>query len=233
MTTRNIVKADAVILLSGGLDSSVLLRLLRRERPSARLYAISFLYGQKHKRELACARWQAQAASVAEHQTPDIRDFGAALANDSALTDCIRPIPSLAELAQQDLDQPPTYVPHRNLVLLSMAAAYAESRGCAEVCYGAQRQEQYGYWDCTPDFVKHLNQVLALNRRTPVHVYAPFTGLRKADVLKIGLEVGVDFSHTWSCYRGNERACGVCPACMERLAAFREIGVADSLPYDD
>jgi 7-cyano-7-deazaguanine synthase len=222
---------DAVVLLSGGVDSSTLLRVLRRERPDARLFAVSFFYGQKHARELACARWQAGAAGVAEHQVVDLAVFGAALAGPSALTDPARPVPDLEALAPAERDQPPTYVPHRNLILLSLASAYAESRGCDDVCYGAQRQDQYGYWDCTPEFVERLNRVLALNRRRPVRVLAPLAGLGKAEVVRLGLEAGVDFSRTWTCYRGADLACRACPSCVERLAAFQAVGVADPLPY--
>ncbi len=141
------------------------------------------------------------------------------------------PVPALAELAPAQLDQPPTYVPHRNLVLLALAAAYAEARGITEVFYAAQRQDFYGYWDCTEDFLRRTNDLLALNRRAPVTVRAPFAALDKSAVLQIGLQSGVDYSHTWTCYRGGAQACGICPACVERLAAFRAAGAADPLAY--
>ncbi len=220
-----------VVLLSGGMDSSVLLRVLRNRIPDTRLFALSFFYGQKHARELACAGWQASDANVAEHHVVDISVFGAIFSGHSALTDPFVPVPNMDEISFSQREQPVTYVPHRNLVLLSLAAAYAESRECTDVYYGAQRQDRYGYWDCTPEFIEKINRLLALNRNRPVQIRAPFAEMSKIEVLKAGLERRMDFSHTWTCYRGAELACGVCPACVERLAAFDALGIDDPLPY--
>jgi len=129
------------------------------------------------------------------------------------------------------LTQPPTYVPNRNMMLLSMAVAYAEAHRIRNVFYGAQAQDEYGYWDCTSDFVDRINGVLELNRRDRVTVHAPFVGMRKAETVRLGLRLGVDFSHTWSCYRGGERACGTCPTCVERLHAFAAVGADDPIAY--
>ena len=116
-------------------------------------------------------------------------------------------------------------------MLLSMAAAYAEAHHVSEVYYGAQAQDEYGYWDCTPAFLEHINQVLALNRKAHVTVRAPFVGFSKAETLKRGQELNVDFAQTWSCYRGGEAACGTCPTCVERLNAFAANHLRDPLPY--
>jgi len=97
------------------------------------------------------------------------------------------------------------------------------------VFYGAQAQDEYGYWDCTSEFVRRINHVLALNRATPVTVHAPFVMLKKAETVKLGIELGVDFSRTWSCYRGGEKPCGVCPTCVERANAFAAAGAPDPL----
>ncbi|HNR36682.1 MAG TPA: 7-cyano-7-deazaguanine synthase, partial [Candidatus Hydrogenedentes bacterium] len=91
--------------------------------------------------------------------------------------------------------------------------------------------DEYGYWDCTPDFVRRLNRVLALNRRNRVWIHAPFAEMRKSEIIRLGLDLGVDFAHTWSCYRGGECACGTCPTCVERLNAFAATGVVDPVPY--
>jgi 7-cyano-7-deazaguanine synthase len=115
------------------------------------------------------------------------------------------------------------------MMLLSVAAAYAEARGVSCLYYGAQTQDRYGYWDCTPEFLEKVNQVLSLNRRNPVTVKAPFVAWRKADEIRLGLELGVDYAHTWTCYRGEAEPCRVCPACMERAAAFLEAGSPDPL----
>ncbi|HOV73351.1 MAG TPA: 7-cyano-7-deazaguanine synthase QueC [Candidatus Hydrogenedentes bacterium] len=220
----------AVVLLSGGADSTVLLCHAGRHLGHAPLHAISFRYGQRHARELACAAHQAERAG-ALHTVLDISFMGALLREGSALVAGGAAVPSLADLAAEDLEQPPTYVPNRNMMLLAMAAAYAEARGICDVYYGAQAQDEYGYWDCTPDFVRRLNRVLALNRRNRVWIHAPFAEMRKSEIIRLGLDLGVDFAHTWSCYRGGECACGTCPTCVERLNAFAATGVVDPVPY--
>jgi 7-cyano-7-deazaguanine synthase len=117
------------------------------------------------------------------------------------------------------------------MIFLALAAAYAESHDASEVFYGAQKADLYGYWDTTPQFLAQLNQVYQLNRRTPITIQAPFVQKSKAEILRIGLELGVDYSRTWSCYRGEATACGTCPTCAERLAAFAELNLTDPIPY--
>ena len=219
----------AVILLSGGLDSTTLLHYVIRRLGAGDVCALTFLYGQKHGRELEAARWQARAAGVREHRVVDLSFFGDLIRGASALTDPALPVVPLAELSAADRTQPPTYVPNRNMILLSLAAACAEARGIRAVFYGAQTQDRYGYWDCTAEFLERLNAALALNRKDAVTIHAPFIGMRKAEELKIGFELGVDYAHTWTCYRGGEAPCGVCPSCEERAGAFREAGARDPL----
>ena len=213
----------AMVLLSGGVDSTTLLHVVKHQLDVPEIVAVSFLYAQKHERELAMARHQAAIVGVAEHRELDLSILGAVTANRSALTGDVVPMPNLEELTERQRSQPPTYVPHRNLLFLSLAAATAEGLGMQDVYYGAQAQDEYGYWDCTTAFVEQLN------RDRPVTVHAPFVDMSKADVLKIGLALGVDYSHTWTCYRGGERPCGTCPSCKERAAAFATVGVADPL----
>lgn len=219
----------AVVLLSGGLDSSTLLHYVVRRLGAGEVHALSFLYGQKHRRELESAAWQAKAAGVRAHDVVDMGFFGGLIPGGSALTDPAVAVPELAELDAAALTQPPTYVPNRNMMLLSVAAAYAEARGIRDVFYGAQTQDSYGYWDCTPAFVERINAVLALNHRPPVTVHAPFVRMRKAEEIALGLELGVDYAHTWTCYRGEAAPCGECPSCVERIAAFKELGIPDPL----
>lgn len=222
--------SPAVVLLSGGLDSTVLLHYVAKRLKRTPVFALSFRYGQKHDRELAMARWQAsQLPEVAEHIELDIGFFQELVGGSAALVHGGPEIPDLSALRDGERDQPPTYVPNRNMVLLALAASCAEGRGCEDVYYGAQAQDEYGYWDCTPDFVKALNQVLALNRRDAVQILAPFAHRRKADGVRLGIELGVDFAHTWSCYRGGAFPCETCPTCVERHHAFAEVGVADPL----
>lgn len=219
----------AVVLLSGGLDSSTLLHYVIKRLWAGEVYALSFIYGQKHQCELQAAAWQAQAAGVKAHDVVDMSFFSALIPGGSALTDERQAVPRLADLAAAELSQPPTYVPNRNMMLLSLAAAYAEARGVTSLFYGAQTQDSYGYWDCTPEFLEKINAVLGLNRRNPVTVVAPFVNLRKADEIRLGLTLGVDYAHTWTCYRGGVTPCGECPSCVERADAFREVGIADPL----
>ena len=219
----------AVVLLSGGLDSSTLLRLAISREGCAPVYALTVQYGQKHARELDCATRQAKAMAVQEHRVLDLSCYGDLAGGVSALTGASMPVPDLRDMAESEKDQPSTYVPNRNMIMLSLAAAYAEARNCSRVYYGAQQQDRYGYWDCTPEFVGRINALLALNRRNPVEVRAPFVGLRKSEVLRLGLELGLDPAQTWTCYRGGELPCGTCPSCVERQGAFRELGRVDPL----
>lgn len=218
-----------VVLLSGGIDSTTLLHAVAAEHGGDALHALSFRYGQKHVRELACAQVQAARVGVAHHAVIDLAALGAVAACRSALTDAGTDVPELDAIAASDRDQPPTYVPNRNMMLLSVAAAYAESHAGTEVYYGAQLQDEYGYWDCTAEFLARFNATLALNRRGAVHVHAPFVGLRKAEIVRRGMAFGVDYGETWTCYRGGDAPCAVCPSCVERQAAFAEAGATDPL----
>ena len=159
----------AVILLSGGMDSATLLYHVRKTLKYGRIYAITFAYRQKHRRELDCAAWQARAACVDEHIVVDLSFFRRLIAGSSILTDPKAKIPDLSAIKPSQRDQPPTYVPHRNLLFLTLAAAYAEAKGVREIYYGAQRQDSYGYWDCTPGFLKRLNRVLVISQTVEVH----------------------------------------------------------------
>lgn len=219
----------AVVLLSGGLDSTTLVHHVRRDLLRTPVYALSVHYGQRHSRELDCARVQADAAGVAEHRVVDLSGVAALVREGTTLVEGGGDVPDLSALSPSQLDQPPTYVPNRNMVLLAVAAAYAEAKGADELYYGAQAMDAYGYWDCTPDFVSRLNAVFALNRRSPVGVLAPFASLRKSETLRIGMRLGVDYAHTWSCYRGAATPCLTCPTCVERRSAFAEVGVEDPL----
>lgn len=218
-----------VVLLSGGLDSTVLLHHVARQHGAANIHALSFNYGQRHSRELECARWQAAQLGCASHRVLDISFIGEVLQGGTALVSSGAEVPDLAALAPEDLTQPPTYVPNRNMMLLSIAAAYAEAHQARDVYYGAQAQDEYGYWDCTRDFLTRINAVLALNRRDAVTIHAPFVDMKKAGIVSLGRDLKVDFAQTWSCYRGGERACGTCPTCVERQKAFAEAGADDAL----
>ena len=222
---------DAVVLLSGGADSTTLLHLVVKQlHPDSTIHALSMHYGQKHSKELQCARWQAQAlAPWVHHEEMDLYYLKRKLAKGSALVRGGADVPDLSALTDAQRKHPPTYVPNRNMMLLSMAVAYAEAQGVRSVYYGAQAQDEYGYWDCTVEFLARMNAVLQLNRATPVTIHAPFVACSKAEVVMMGAKLGVDYAHTWSCYKGTPKPCGTCPTCVERTTAFRTVGLQDPL----
>lgn len=226
------LSGPALVLLSGGMDSTTLLHYVVKTLRRAPVRVLSYNYGQRHSKELDCARRQAAILGVTDHRVVDLSFLAEVLRGVTALVPGGPPVPDLEGLDRAALDQPPTYVPNRNMILLSVAVAYAEARGIRDVFYGAHALDAYGYWDCTAEFIDRLNRVLALNRREPVTVHAPFVGMKKAESLRIGVELGVDYALTWSCYRGGEKACGACPTCVERLNAFRELQLQDPLPYE-
>lgn len=222
-------QSGAVVLLSGGMDSTVLAHHVVRELERNPVHVLAFDYGQRHARELDCARDQADMLKVFSFQVVDLGFVGEMVAAGTSLVHGGDEVPDLASLDDSQLSQPPTYVPNRNMLLLSLAAAYAEAQGIADVYYGAQAQDEYGYWDCTVDFLERINALLALNRKDAVHIHAPFVASSKTELVGRGQALGVDFAKTWSCYRGGEKPCGTCPTCVERAKAFAESGIPDPL----
>ena len=218
---------DCIAVVSGGMDSITLLYyLVKRKRRLPAL--LTFIYGQKHSKEIECVRLHAQRLMCRDLRVIDLSLLAPAFASSSLVSGNLS-IPDAAAAA--DDPQPSTYVPNRNMVFLSIAVAYAETRGVDEVYYGAQRHDRPGYWDASSDFVEQMNAVLKLNRKKPIQIRAPFASNSKADIVRLGFELGVDFGKTWSCFRGQEIACGRCAACVERLQAFEEMGLQDSLSY--
>lgn len=217
---------DCIAVVSGGMDSVTLLYyLVKRKRRLPAL--LTFIYGQKHSKETECARYHAQRLTCRDHRMIDLSLLAPAFASSSLVSGSL-PIP---DATAADDPQPSTYVPNRNMVFLSIAIAYAETRGVHDVYYGAHRHDQPGYWDASVEFVEKMNGVLRLNRKQPIQIIAPFASNSKADIVRLGFELGVDFGKTWSCFRGQEIACGACSACVERLQAFEEMGLQDSLSY--
>ena len=221
--------SGALVLLSGGLDSTTLLHYVVKRMSYTPIRILSFDYGQRHAKELECARYQGKLLNIADHDIVNMQFMAPLLKQGTSLVAGGNDIPDLVHLPPGERDQPPTYVPHRNMILLSIACACAESNHLQYVFYGAHSQDQYGYWDCTPEFITRMNNVLSLNRRTPIQIKAPFANKTKADLIRTGLELGIDYAQTWSCYRGGEKPCGTCPTCIERLRAFEEAGAPDPL----
>ena len=219
----------AVVLLSGGLDSATVLAIARADARDC--IALSFKYGQRHEIELAAARRVAEAAGVREHviYPLDLRQFGA-----SALTDDIA-VPK-DEVGKPGI--PVTYVPARNTIFLALALGLAEARGAGEIWVGVNAVDYSGYPDCRPDFLDAFQQVILRGTRSGIErgeprVVAPLIAMTKADIIRRGVALGVDYSITHSCYDPDQkgRACGHCDSCLLRRKGFEEAGVPDPTVY--
>jgi len=222
----------AVVLLSGGLDSTTVVALAKRDGYD--VYALSFRYGQRHAHELEAARRVAARYGVARHEIVeiDLRPFGG-----SALTADI-PVPKGRDVTHGS-DIPITYVPARNTIFLSFALAYAEVTGATDIFIGVNALDYSGYPDCRPEYVAAFERVANLATRAgvegtaPIHVRAPLIDLTKAQIIQLGLSLGVDYAGTTSCYdpAPDGAACGECDACQLRLRGFAEAGTSDPAPY--
>lgn len=223
----------AVVLLSGGLDSSTTAAIAKSQ--DYELYAVTFDYGQRHARELESAVAVAESLGVKDHIiiTFDMRKIGG-----SALTDNID-VPTGRSTEEMSEDIPVTYVPARNTIFLSFALAYAEKVGAEDIFIGVSQVDYSGYPDCRSEFIEAFEKTANLATKAAVEgkaqfrIRTPLINLTKAETIKQGLELGLDYSLTWSCYQGGERACGKCDSCLLRLAGFREAGASDPLEYDN
>jgi 7-cyano-7-deazaguanine synthase len=220
---------NAVILLSGGLDSATVLAIARSEGRTC--HAISFVYGQRHEIELEAAKRVARAIGVIEHVVYplDLRVFGG-----SALTDDIAVPKDVAGAA----GIPVTYVPARNTIFLALSLGLAEARGAEEIWIGVNAVDYSGYPDCRPDFVDAFQQVILRGTKSGVEhgtprLIAPLINLTKGDIIRRGIALGVDYAMTHSCYdpAPDGRACGHCDSCILRRRGFEDAGVADPTTY--
>ena len=220
----------AVILVSGGLDSATVLAIAKAQGYAC--YAVSFDYGQRHGAELAAARQVSARAGVVEHRVVsiDLSQFGG-----SALTDQSIEVPKANESVD---DIPITYVPARNTVFLSLALAWSEVLGACDIFVGVNAVDYSGYPDCRPAFIESFEHMANLATRAGVEahkltVHAPLIDLTKAEIIRQGIELGVDYSFTVSCYSADEHgaACGVCDSCFLRREGFANARVADPTRY--
>ncbi|MBI5869221.1 MAG: 7-cyano-7-deazaguanine synthase QueC [candidate division Zixibacteria bacterium] len=222
-----------VVLLSGGLDSAVVLAMARSEGYA--MYALTIGYGQRHSQELIAARRVAEALH-AERQIVvnlDLRQWGG-----SALTGSDT-VPINRDTAEMGVDIPITYVPGRNTIFLSTAMAWAETLGTGEVFIGAHIHDYSGYPDCRPDYFQAFERMADLATRTGVEgqtrfsIHAPLLKMNKTEIVRTGARLHVPFELTSSCYQptADLRACGVCDSCILRLRAFAEAGVHDPISY--
>ncbi|MGW4623774.1 7-cyano-7-deazaguanine synthase QueC [Streptomyces sp. NPDC004592] len=226
----------AIVLLSGGLDSTTVLAIAKDQGFTP--YALSFRYGQRHSIELEAAQRVAEAQGVARHVIADIdlRVFGG-----SALTADID-VPKHDSLADvQDAGVPITYVPARNTIFLSFALAFAETVGASDIFTGVTAVDYSGYPDCRPEYMEAFATMANLATKAGVEgtskitLHSPLIALSKADIVREGLRLGVDYSLTSSCYDPDEqgRACGKCDTCLLRLKGFAEAGVTDPVRYQN
>jgi 7-cyano-7-deazaguanine synthase len=223
----------AVVLLSGGLDSATTAALANAE--GFEVYALSFRYGQRHSAELDAARRVADHLGVVKHvvATIDLALFGG-----SALTADI-PVPRGRDLEAMGHGIPVTYVPARNTIFLSFALAWAEVLGSGDIFIGVNALDYSGYPDCRPEYIEAYQRMADLataagvEGRRRITIHTPLLHLTKAEIIRRGMELGVDYSLTSTCYEPTSRgeACGACDACLLRLRGFEEAGLSDPAPY--
>ena len=220
----------AVVLLSGGLDSSTVLAMAQDQ--GYECYTISFDYGQRHRSELEASKNVSKAQGAKTHKIiqMDLRTIGG-----SALTDDME-VPEYGD----EEGIPSTYVPARNTVFLSLALGWAEVLGARDIFIGANDLDYSGYPDCRPEYLQAFETMANLATKAGVegdhfHIRAPLLSMTKADVVREGTRLGVDYGITISCYQADDegRACGVCDSCTYRKKGFEEAGVADPKPYQN
>lgn len=222
----------AVCLLSGGLDSATTLACARRD--GFEVYSIAFDYGQRHQVELECSKRVSEALGAAAHKVIkiDLRAFGG-----SALTDNID-VPKGRPTAEMGEGIPVTYVPARNTVFLSIALAWAEVLGATDIYLGVNAVDYSGYPDCRPEYIEAFEKMANLATKAGVEghrglkIHTPLISLSKAEIIRLGVSLGVDYGLTHSCYDPLDgKPCGRCDSCQLRLAGFQEAGLRDPLEY--
>ena len=222
----------AVILLSGGLDSATTLAIAKDQ--DFDIFALTFKYGQRHESEIDSAQKLSDHYEVAEHK---IFEVDLASIASSALTDLSQPLPQDRPDDEINTVIPETYVPARNLIFLGFALAWAETIDAKAVFIGANSLDYSGYPDCRPEFYTAFQQVADLGTRRglegqAVEIRYPLINMTKAQIIKTGVELGVPYELTWSCYDGEEgQACGKCDSCKIRQKGFKDAGAEDSIDY--
>ncbi|WP_248924930.1 7-cyano-7-deazaguanine synthase QueC [Paenibacillus hamazuiensis] len=223
----------AVVILSGGLDSTTCMGMAKAE--GFDLYPITFDYGQRHRGEIENAKQVAEYYGVSHRHKMItlgfLRDFGG-----SALTDDRIEVPDTTGGEPAEGEIPVTYVPGRNLLFLSIATSYAEVTGSEAIYIGVNALDYSGYPDCRPEFIRKVEETIALATKVgveggPIRIATPLINMTKADIIREGSRLGVPYHLTTSCYNGREQACGVCDSCRLRLKGFAEAGLTDPIPY--
>ncbi|MFL3028140.1 MAG: 7-cyano-7-deazaguanine synthase QueC [Candidatus Neomarinimicrobiota bacterium] len=223
----------AIVLLSGGLDSTTVLAAAVKK--GFHIIALSFNYGQRHNYEIQCAKEIASSYDVLKHQIAkiDLGDIGG-----SALTDDID-VPKNRDAAEMDSEIPITYVPARNTIFLSYALALAEVENTFHIFIGVNALDYSGYPDCRPEYIESFQKMGRLATKSGVEkteqlqIHTPLIDLKKSEIIQLGIELGVDYSKTHSCYDplGKDEPCGKCDACILRIKGFFDAGTSDPLRY--
>lgn len=220
-------KEKVVLILSGGMDSTTLLYKLVADRYS--VHALSFNYGQRHSKELECAKVTAGLVAASHKIVNFGDDMKSLIATSSTLTGQ-GDIPE-GHYANDNMRL--TVVPNRNAVMLMLAGSYAISIGAKKLAYAPHMGDHDCYPDCRKAFIDAVKQVLLLCDFEPLELLTPFEALDKGKIAVIGKQLGVPYEHTWTCYKGEEKACGTCGSCGERLFGFDYAGFPDPLEYQD
>lgn len=229
-----------VVSLSGGLDSTILVYLMADILGKENVVCLSADYQQRHDIELKQAKATCTRLGI-EHKIIDISFMGDIAAGVSAMVKGKVATPTMEDVLGEP--QPVTYMPNRNMILASISAGFAESVGANGLALGIQKIDSYSYWDTTPEFYEAIEEVLILNRKHPITFVAPFLNLSKIEEIQLGVELGVEFGETWTCYnptatemkdtgRIMNTPCGTCPSCFERANAFEKAGVVDPVVID-
>ncbi|MCQ8882228.1 7-cyano-7-deazaguanine synthase QueC [Pseudoalteromonas shioyasakiensis] len=213
-----------VVIYSGGMDSFTVLNKALQQ--GHEVYALSFDYGQRHVKELKVAAQVCEKLGVS-HKIVDISAINQ-LIGGSSLTDDI----DVPEGHYEEESMKSTIVPNRNMILLSLAVGYAVSLKASKVYYGAHSGDHAIYPDCRPEFVQKMDDVCRIANYDAVEIFSPYLSNTKIDILTDGLKMGLDYSQTWTCYNGRDKACGKCGACQERLEAFALNNVTDPIEYE-
>jgi 7-cyano-7-deazaguanine synthase len=228
----------AVIILSGGLDSTTCMGFAREA--GYELYPITFDYGQRHRIELEKSQQVADFYGVRDRYKVINLDFLRGIGG-SALTDDSIAVPTSTGIEEKDAEEagsdiPVTYVPGRNFMFLAIATSYAEAVGAEAIYIGVNALDYSGYPDCRPDFIAKVQEAMALATKVgvegkPITIETPLISLTKADIVREGMRMGVPYELTTSCYNGQEAACGECDSCKLRLKGFKEAGHEDPISY--